>query len=127
MTRQPSRVKHAQNVLLDPEVERHHVELPLFLVWVERLWQQRIPGLVPAVGRIELIGGFGRHDARQIRPIHLSNVPCSFDQGFRIRFPCRDHAAHDAVGAQMPNKCPRIDFSQHWNRIALHVLVGHLL
>jgi hypothetical protein len=36
-------------------------------------------------------------------------------------------AAHDAVGAQMADQGAGVDFGQHGNGIALHVLVGDLL
>ncbi len=50
---------------------------------------------------------------------------CTSTSGFE--FFCRNHAAHNAVGAQMPHQGAGIDFSEHRNRIALHILVGHLL
>ena len=74
-----------------------------------------------------MVDGFGRHHARQIRPIHFAKVPRSLNQNLRIRFFGRNHAAHHAMGTQMPHQGSRVDFSQHRDCVPLHVLVRHLL
>ena len=114
---QPFARQHAQNVLLDAEVVRHHVQaLSRFCVLDERWRQERIVALESRIGRIEVVAGLGRNHPGQIGAVHLADVSGSLDQSFRIRQCGRDHAAHHAVVAQVPHQGARIDLGKHRHR-----------
>ena len=53
-------------------------------------------------------------------------LPAPSGPARRIGLRRRNHAAHHAIGPQVPHQRARIDLGQHRNRIPLHVLVGHL-
>jgi hypothetical protein len=115
--------------MLNTKIISHHIEYlsPLFVLVEKPLGQQRLAHLAARIGGVKLVVRLGRDHPRQVGAIHLADALGLLDESHWVRNAGRDHAAHHALGAQVPHQSPRVDLGQHRHRVALHVLVGHLL
>ena len=112
----------AQDVVLDAVVVGDDVMLRRRVLHADHLGR-----LVRAHAFIPLIDVARGDFLRQVGAIHLRNRARLGDQLVGVGLQRRDHAAHDAVVAQMAHQRARVDLAEHGNLVALQILFRDLL
>jgi len=119
--------QHPENVPLDAKIVSDDMEfrglpplprrgcvkdgVPGIVALFETDRQKRVSRLVAAIARVEGIDRPGGDEAGQIGAVHLAKASRLLDKEVCVPFSSRDHAAHDAVGAQMADQGAGIDVS----------------
>ena len=126
VTRQASRVKHAQNVVLDAEVVSHYMKIGLGHPG-SRLPATRHRHRNSPVVAVPLVGALVLTTFARSRAIHLADAArfrTSLSGSVSID---GDDAAQRAVGAQMANHRAGVDLGDSGNVEAFQIFFRHLL